>query len=154
MAISQSETQVLYARYLKSGMTLEDFCKKQQVTYWDMVEWINQWEKLHGEKFVENSTVTYHRSQSRLLAPFSGSKITPQAQRLFPLEFEENDVPLRLPEDSPAFRASLELPKPGTIIKEAKLTFPSGMTIDIPQTTIKALILMSIIYEGNCIGID
>ncbi len=33
MAISQSEMQVLYARYLKSGMTLEDFCKKQQVTY-------------------------------------------------------------------------------------------------------------------------
>ena len=71
MAISQSEMQVLYARYLKSGMTLEDFCKKQQVTYWDMMEWINQWEKLHGEKFVENSTVTYHRSQFQIASPIS-----------------------------------------------------------------------------------
>lgn len=153
MAISYSEMQVLYARYLKSGMTLEDFCKKHQVPYWDMSEWINQWEKLHGAKFVEGSTITYHKNPSRLLSTFSDSAIPPQAQNLFPLEFEENTPPLRLPTDEPAFRVSLELPKPGSIIKGAKLTFPGGMTIDIPQTTIKALILMAILYEGNNTGI-
>ncbi len=154
MAISNSEMQVLYARYLKSGMVLEDFCKRHQVSYWDMSEWINQWEKLHGAKLVESSTVTYHKSQSRLLSSFSDSAIPPQAQRLFPLEFAENKPPLRLCSDNPAFRVNLELPKPGTIIKGAKLTFPSGMTMDIPQTTIKALILMAILYEGNSSGIE
>lgn len=154
MAISQSEMQILYARYLKSGITLEEFCKKHQVPYWDLSEWINQWEKLYGARFVENSTVTSYKSQSRLLSSFTDASIPPQAQRLFPLEFNENQPPLRLPDNEPAFRVNLELPKPGTIIKGAKLTFPSGMTMDIPQTTIKALILMAILYEGNNIGID
>lgn len=35
MGLAHSEAQVLYARYLKSGMTLEDFCKFHQVPYWD-----------------------------------------------------------------------------------------------------------------------
>ena len=48
MALSHSEAQVLYARYLKSGMTLEKFCKLHQVPYWDFSDWINQWEKLYG----------------------------------------------------------------------------------------------------------
>lgn len=56
MALSHSEAQVLYARYLKSGMTLEKFCKLHQVPYWDFSDWINQWEKLYGAKYVENST--------------------------------------------------------------------------------------------------
>lgn len=55
MALSHSEAQVLYARYLKSGMTLEKFCKLHQVPYWDFSDWINQWEKLYGAKYVENS---------------------------------------------------------------------------------------------------
>lgn len=37
MALSHSEAQVLYARYLKSGMTLEKFCKLHQVPYWDFL---------------------------------------------------------------------------------------------------------------------
>lgn len=41
MALSHSEAQVLYARYLKSGMTLEKFCKLHQVPYWDFSDWIN-----------------------------------------------------------------------------------------------------------------
>ena len=52
MALSHSEAQVLYARYLKSGMTLEKFCKLHQVPYWDFSDWINQWEKLYGAKYV------------------------------------------------------------------------------------------------------
>lgn len=151
MAIPNSEMQVLYARYLKSGMTLEDFCKKFQIPYWDMSEWINRWEKLYGARFVENSTTTYYRGQSHLLP---STPITPPAQRLFPLEFSENRPPLKLPSDRPAFRVDLELPKPGTIIKGAKLTFPDGMTIEIPQTTIKALVLIAILYEGNNIGAE
>lgn len=50
MALSHSEAQVLYARYLKSGMTLEKFCKLHQVPYWDFSDWINQWEKLYGAR--------------------------------------------------------------------------------------------------------
>lgn len=155
MAVSHTEMQVLYARYLKSGMTLEEFCKKYQILYWDMSEWINQWEKLHGARFVENSTTTYYKSQSRLLSAISvPASIPPPAQKLFPLEFSENQPPLRTPADEPPFRVNLELPKPGTIIKGAKLTFPNGMTMEIPQTTIKGLILMAILYEGNDIGLE
>ena len=40
MALSHSEAQVLYARYLKSGMTLEKFCKLHQVPYWDFSDWL------------------------------------------------------------------------------------------------------------------
>ena len=48
-----------------------------------------------------------------------------------------------------AFNVSLELPKPGTIIKGAKIILQSGMTINIPRITIKGLVLMAILYEGN-----
>lgn len=154
MSLSHNELQVFYARYLKSGMTLEEFCKFHQIPYWDLSEWINQWEKLHGAKFVETSTSTLYKSQFRLLSPFSESSIPPPAQGLFPLEFSENKPPIKLPTDDPPFKVNLELPKPGTIIKGAKLTFPSGMTIDIPQTTIKGLVLMAILYEGHNFGIE
>lgn len=134
---------------------MEDFCKKHQVPYWDLSEWINKWEKAHGARMVEDSTVTHYRSQSRLLSALSGSaSIPPSAQRLFPLEFAENDPPMRLPAEDPPFRVNLELPKPGTVIKGARLTSPGGMVVEIPQITIKALILMTILYEGNSSGIE
>lgn len=59
MALSHSEAQVLYARYLKSGMTLEKFCKLHQVPYWDFSDWINQW-----ENYMEQSTLRILRQSS------------------------------------------------------------------------------------------
>ena len=68
MALSHSEAQVLYARYLKSGMTLEKFCKLHQVPYWDFSDWINQWEKLYGAKYVENSTTIQYKQERKLFS--------------------------------------------------------------------------------------
>ena len=150
MPILHSEAQVLYARYLKSGMTLEDFCRKHQIPYWDFSDWINRWEKRYGGKFVENATKVYYKNVNRL-TPGKTSSYQSNAQSLFPTEFEENNSPKRFPTDTPAFNVSLELPKPGTIIKGAKITLQSGMTINIPRITIKGLVLMAILYEGNLI---
>ena len=153
MALSHSEAQVLYARYLKSGMTLEKFCKLHQVPYWDFSDWINQWEKLYGAKYVENSTTIQYKQERKLFSSENPS-FSSNAQKIFPIEFVENNSPLHFPNEHPCFNVDLELPKPGTIIKGAKLTFPSGMTVNIPRITIKGLVLIAIMYEGNCTGIE
>lgn len=153
MGLVHSEVQVLYARYLKSGMTLEQFCKFHQVPYWDFSDWINQWEKLHGAKYVEDSTKRCYK-QGRKLFSSDNPSYGSNAQKLFPMEFVENNSPIRFPSDNPSFNVNLELPKPGTIIKGAKLTFPSGIVLNIPRITIKALVLMAIMYEGNSVGIE
>ena len=86
MPILHSEAQVLYARYLKSGMTLEDFCRKHQIPYWDFSDWINRWEKRYGGKFVENATKVYYKNVNRL-TPGKTSSYQSNAQSLFPTEF-------------------------------------------------------------------
>ena len=153
MALSHSEAQVLYARYLKSGMTLEKFCKLHQVPYWNFSDWINQWEKLYGAKYVENSTTIQYKQERKLFSSENPS-FSSNAQKIFPIEFVENNSPLHFLNEHPSFNVDLELPKPGTIIKGAKLTFPSGMTVNIPRITIKGLVLIAIMYEGNCTGIE
>ncbi len=144
---SYTTFQILYARYLKSGMILEDFCKKHQVPYWDFSIWINKWEDRYGKRMVEESTVTHFQGNGRM---FPATTIQPTAQRLFPLEFEKNNVPLRVPNEAPPFRVNLELLEPGSILKGAKIVLPSGVTLKIPEISIKGLILMAILYEGNC----
>ena len=86
MALSHSEAQVLYARYLKSGMTLEKFCKLHQVPYWDFSDWINQWEKLYGAKYVENSTTIQYKQERKLFSSENPS-FSSNAQKIFPIEF-------------------------------------------------------------------
>ena len=81
MPILHSEAQVLYARYLKSGMTLEDFCRKHQIPYWDFSDWINRWEKRYGGKFVENATKVYYKNVNRL-TPGKTSSYQSNAQSL------------------------------------------------------------------------
>ena len=90
MALSHSEAQVLYARYLKSGMTLENFCKLHQVPYWDFSDWINQWEKLYGAKYVENSTTIQYKQERKLFSSENPS-FSSNAQKIFPIEFVENN---------------------------------------------------------------
>ena len=87
---------------------------------------------------------------------FSQTTVTAYSDfsKIFPIEFVENNSPLHFPNEHPSFNVDLELPKPGTIIKGAKLTFPSGMTVNIPRITIKGLVLIAIMYEGNCTGIE
>lgn len=149
--ISHSEFQIIYVRYLKSGRTLEEFCKKHGVPYWDFSNWINKWESQYGAKFVENSTTTHFQENGKL---FPATIIPPVAQKFFPLEFEKSKIPLHLPNEPPPFRVSLELPEPGTILKEAKISLPSGAVIEIPEISIKGLILMAILYEGNCTRLE
>lgn len=153
MAISHNECLILYARYMKSKLTLDKFCTYHQIPYWDFSEWVNQWEKLHGAKYVEESTVTHFKNLNRIYAS-SESSIPPVAQKIFPLEFMENNPPLRIPGDPPSFNVNLELPESGTIIKGAIITLPSGAILEVPEITIKGLILMVILYEGNCIRTD
>lgn len=134
MGLVHSEAQVLYARYLKSGMTLKQFCKFHQVPYSDFCDWINQWEKLHRAKYVKDYTKICYKQERKLYSsdnPSHGSN----AQKLFPKEFVENNSPIRFPSENSSFNVNLELPKPGTIIKGAKLTFPSGIVLNIPRIT-------------------
>lgn len=108
MALSHSEAQVLYARYLKSGMTLEKFCKLHQVPYWDFSDWINQWEKLYGAKYVENSTTIQYKQERKLFSSENPS-FSSNAQKIFPIEFVENNSPLHFPNEHPSFNVDLEL---------------------------------------------
>ena len=82
MALSHSEAQVLYARYLKSGMTLEKFRKLHQVPYWNFSDWINQWEKLYGAKYVENSTTIQYKQERKLFSSENPS-FSSNAQKIF-----------------------------------------------------------------------
>ena len=162
MALSHSEAQVLYARYLKSGMTLEKFCKLHQVPYWDFSDWINQWEKLYGREEGETTFSLRLKGIIQRAYTQTGKPVVilvdeydaPMLDKISPIEFVENNSPLHFPNEHPSFNVDLELPKPGTIIKGAKLTFPSGMTVNIPRITIKGLVLIAIMYEGNCTGIE
>lgn len=110
-------------------------------------------EKLYGAKYVENSTTIQYKQERKLFSSENPS-FSSNAQKIFPIEFVENNSPLHFPNEHPSFNVDLELPKPGTIIKGAKLTFPSGMTVNIPRITIKGLVLIAIMYEGNCTGIE
>lgn len=56
--------------------------------------------------------------------------------------------------DDPRILCELENPNPATIIREATLTFPSGVSLTMCDSTIKSLILTVVLYEEFDFGTD
>lgn len=137
-----------YSKYQKSGLCAADYCTQHKLDYVEFATFVNQWESIHGENVVERcmerADVTPRASKSRVTIPS-------HAESLFKeLVVEPDEYKLRSKRRHPfcpPIRAELEHPVPGTVVREATLTFPSGLSLTFSEATIKSLILAVVLYE-------
>lgn len=147
--ISNPEYLISYAKYLTSGMTIGNFCREQGIDYLEFCDFINNREKRLGEKVVEGCMENLSMAPPRLAG--EPHKAQSPAQRMFSeiIPVPDHDCcrsVKRFPEN-PAFRAELDLPMPDSILKPARITFPSGACIELQEASLKTLILTVVLYE-------
>lgn len=137
-----------YIRFTRSGQDIVTYCKERNVPYLDFVEVVNQWNTRYGIPMVENC-------MNRLEAAgkwAEHNKYFPStAQSKFKELVIEPDVRkcrshTRFPDD-PSIMVELGTPRPETIIREATVTFPSGIELTFSDASIQSLILSVILYE-------
>lgn len=147
--IANPEYLIKYAKYLTSGKSIGDFCKEQGIDYLEFCEFINNREERLGEKAVEQCMENLVMAPSKIVG--EPHTVPSFAQRIFsqivPVPDQKNCRSVKRFPDNPAFRAELDLPKPETILKSARITFPSGACIEIEEAALKTLILIVVLYE-------
>ena len=147
--LTNTQCMLLYSKYLNCHKPIGEFCQENDVPYLEFVKWINNWEESHGARIVEQSM--QRQEQQSHMGDTSGAIFTSLGERLFkPLVPEYNRDSLRsaryFPEN-PYFETELGQPIPDTVLKDCSLTFPSGVTLTIPHTSLKTLILSVVLYE-------
>ncbi len=140
---------LLYSKYINSQLPIGDFCRENDVPYLQFVKWVNEWEDSHGARIVEEAMK--HRKSHQ---PFDTHSIHLDAslgERMFkPIvpDYDERDLrSSRFFPENPYFEADLGQPIPDTVMRECSLTFPSGVTLNFSQATLKSLILSVVLYE-------
>lgn len=148
--LSYSSYLTHYCKYQKSGQSVADYCRSNKLDYIDFVRFVNQWEAKRGEKVIQMCMDRTEVNGSRLLSD-QPKQLPSKAQKLFAeLVVEPDKAKLRsiskFPED-PDIHVDIEHPKPDSIISHATITFPSGVSIEYAQATMKSLILNVVLYE-------
>lgn len=144
--LSHNECLVKYAQYLHGQLPIEEFCSEQDIPYHEFVEWINKWEEAHGDYMVDTcmEQPEYGNSRQATIGPS-------RAESMFKEIVVQNDA--RHFRSKKRFNGGagvyteLDAPKPGSIVRQASLTFPSGVILDFEEATIKSLILTVVLYE-------
>lgn len=144
-----------YIRFQASGMTVVDYCKSKNLPYLEFVDCVNKWNTRYGIRKVENCMERHEKSGHWA----EHNKYFPStAEHMFKELVVEPDVRkcrshVKFPND-PKFYCELENPRPETIVRESTLTFPSGVCLTMPESTIQSLILAIVLYEESGIGAD
>lgn len=138
----------LYAKYLHSGKAMQEFCREEGIDYLGFLRFSVQWEDSHGSKMVTTCMEKIDRAPKLSKHP---NFMPSRAKRLFTeLVFDQGPSTHRsinrFPSD-PSLKAEIEHPNPETIISKASITFPSGISIEYNEASVKLLILSVILYE-------
>ena len=144
-----------YIRFQGSGMDIVDYCKSKNLPYLEFVEMVNKWNTRYGIAKVENCMERYEVagkwSEKNRYFPST-------AQNTFKELVIEPDVKkcrshTRFPKD-PKIYCELGTPRPDTTIREATITFPSGVSLTVSDSSINSLILTVVLYEEFDIRTD
>lgn len=144
-----------YIRFQGSGMTVVDYCKSKNLPYLEFIDVVNKWNTRYGIPKVEQCMERYEKTGKWA----EHNKHFPStAENMFKELVIEPDVRkcrshVKFPMD-PKFYCELEQPIPGTIIREATLTFPSGVCLTMNESTIQTLILAIVLYEESGFGVN
>lgn len=144
----KSEYLFMYAKYLNGTSSAAEFCKEEGIDYLEFVEFVNNWEDQHGERMVEDSleSPSYGGIFEREVNT-SPSRAEKMFGEILPIPPKEKRRSITRFPGTSSFLAELEVPTPDTIVKQARLTFPSGACIELEQAALKTLILLIVLYE-------
>ena len=137
-----------FIRFSRSGQDIVSYCKEHDVPYLEFVEVVNEWNRRYGiplvEKCMNRVEVAGKWAEHNKYFPST-------AERRFKELVIEPDVRkcrshTRFPLD-PSILVELGAPRPETIIREATVTFPSGVELTFSDASIQSLILTIVLYE-------
>lgn len=144
--LTHNECLVLYAKYLHCHIPITEFCQDNDIPYLEFVDWVNKWDDKHGETIVDTcmEQPEYGNSSQTTIRPS-------RAENMFKeIVVQHNTRQYRSNRKFPngaGVYTELDTPQPNTIIRQASLTFPSGVILDFQEATIKSLILTVVLYE-------
>ena len=155
--ISKSECAIWYSKFLHSEQNIVDFCTENSIPYLPFADYINKHENRYGVQMVETAM---ERTELARYDPeaLNGCEIPARGESLFQelaleLDSKRFRSKSRFP-NNPSFQVELTAPKPDTIIRNATLTFPSGVEITLSEASIKSLIMAVVLYEEANTWID
>jgi len=144
-----------YIRYSRSGLSVADYCRQNDLDYLAFVDVVNQWNEHYGIPKVEKCM---HRLEWAGKWAEHNRYEPSLAQTMFGELVLEPDVrkcrshthyPV-----SPDIHVQLEKPTPGTVVRDATITFPSGVELSLRETTMEYLILAIVLYEEYDFRVD
>jgi len=136
-----------YIKYQNSNLSAVEFCKKYDIPYLEFTEEVARWNQKYGGRTVEECMERIELNTRTREPQFLPSL----AQHRFGEIVVEPDPDKcrsrrKFPKD-PLMYVELEQPEPGTVVQEATITFPSGISLTMSHSTIKSLILSVVLYE-------
>ena len=153
--LTRPDLTLEYIRFQSSGMNVVDYCKSKNLPYLEFVDVVNKWNTRYGIPKVEHCMERYEKAGKWA----EHNKYFPStAENMFKELVVEPDIRkcrsrTKYPSD-PKIYCELEKPIPGTIVREATLTFPSGVCLTMQESTIQMLILAIVLYEESGFGIN